>query len=604
MAWYKTGTVTVTNGSAVVAGSGTLWMANARRGEVFRGPDFGVYEIGDVNNNGQITLASTYRGANAAGAAYAIAPTHSYIRELTTQVAALIAANQASEVIDDRRNLVERGLMTKLWSYRMAGNEPVYSSPVGPVTLYSAGVPHQCVLLASWDWYVYALKVSDGTMLWRYATGANCYGRCQAADVNADGQNEVFAPSHDGNIYSLNSSGTTLRWAFKNVYDRKGLPSTVTGATSTTLTDTARTWLAGEFLRVQGLGQGARVVFTSGAAAGQKREITANAGGNVLTVGTMNVAVTPNVAATAFAIGDAYYIEPRYVSDKYFMHAGTLVLESGVYFLYVTGFDNHVYKLNANTGALVWEFVTGENIEPYPLVADINGDGSRECVVVSIDGKVRSLDAATGALLWQQTEPGACDAFLNAANLNADAALEVIVSSRNGRVYSLGGTDGAVKAKTTNTYGLVYGDIDSSATPILLPGETDPSIVVGGDAGGVWCFDKEMATRWQRDLVPHAINSTPVFHDVLGNGDIAALVGDMRGTLHCYEVATGTYVGNLYLKGGIEGTPLYADIDGDGRPELVITTTDGYVECYRFTNGALIESLFKPGNTKWAGKQV
>lgn len=604
MAWYKTGTVAVTNGSAVVTGTGTLWVANGRRGDVFVGPDYAVYEVLNVDSNSQLTLASPYRGTTGSGQTYSMAPTQSYIRELTTQVAALIAANQANQLGDDRRNLVERGLMTKLWSYRMAGLEPVYSSPVGPVTLYSGGVPHQCILLSSWDWYVYAIKVSDGTVLWRYATGATCYGRCQAADVNGDGQNEVFAPSHDGNIYSLNSSGTTLRWAFKNVYDRKGLASTVTTATSTTLRDTARSWLAGEFLRVQGLGEGARVVFTSGAATGEKREITGNPGGDTLTVGTTNVAVTPPVAATAFANGDAYYIEPRYVSDRYFMHAGTLVLESGTYYLYVTGLDNHIYKLNANTGALVWEFVTGENIEPYPLVSDIDGDGNRECVVVSLDGKVRALNAADGTLKWEQTAPGKCDAFLNAGNMNADAALEVIVSSRNGKVYTLGGVDGAVKAQTTNTYGLIFGDIDSSATPILLPGETDPSILVGGDSGGLWCFDKSMDTRWQRDLVPHAINSSPVFHDVEGFGKIAVLIGDMRGTLHCYEVGTGKYVGNLYVKGGIEGVPLYADIDGDGRTELVITTTDGFVECYRFTNGSTVDAGYLPGSSRWAGRQT
>lgn len=596
MAWYKTGTVAVTNGNPIVTGTGTLWLANARRGEVFIGPDFEVYEVSNVDSNGQLTLASGYRGTTVpSGGAYAICPTHSYIRELTTQVAELIARDQAAQVIDDRRNLVERGLMTKLWSYRMPGREPVYSSPVGPVTLYSGGTPYQCVLFASWDWYVYALKVSDGTLLWRYPTGAPCYGRCQAADVNGDGQNEVFAASHDGNIYSLNSAGDTLRWSFKNLYDREGTGTATTGTGATTLKDSGKSWAASAFLRSQGAGFGAKVRYTSGAASGQSREILARPDAQTCTT----AAFSPAPAA-----GDTYVIDPYASSDIKFMHAGTLVNEAGVHYLYVTGFDNHVYKLNANTGALVWKFATLENIEPYPLVGDIDNDGVRECVVVSIDGKVRALNASTGALKWEQTAPGPCDAFLNAANLDADAALEVIVSSRNGRVYSLGGVDGAVKEQTTNTYGLVYGDIDSSATPILLPGDTDPSILVGSDAGGVWCFDKTMATRWQRDLVPHAINSSPVFHDVLGNGEIAVLIADMRGTVHCYEAASGNYVGNLYVKGGIEGTPLYADIDGDGRPELVITTLEGYVEAYRFTNGAVVSSSYLPGNTRWAGKQT
>jgi len=600
MAWYKTGTVAVTNGSTAVTGTGTAWLANARRGDVFLGPDNGVYEIADAPGDGSITLAGGYRGSTTSGGSYAIAPTHTYIRELTTQVAALIAsttggdASAGGSTNDDRRGLVERGLMTKLWSYRMPGKEPVYSSPVGPVTLYSGGTPYQCVLFTSWDWHVYALKVSDGTLLWRYATGSNCYGRCQAADVDGDGKNEVFAPSHDGSIHSLDSTGTTSRWTFQSVYGREGSGTATAGTDATTLKDSGKAWAPNAFLRAAGAGYGASVRFTSGAASGQSREITVRPDGQTCTT----AAFSPAPAA-----GDTYVIDPRYASDVYFMHAGTLVNESGTHYLYATGLDNHVYKLNANTGALAWKYATLENIEPYPLVADVNNDGALECVVASLDGKVRALNASTGALLWEQTAAGKCDAFLNAAQLDGGPALEVIAASRTGRVYSLSGDTGAVASETTNTYGLIYGDIDSSATPVLIPGESAPSILAGGDAGGVWCFNADMSTRWQRDLVPTAINSSPVFHDVLGRGRLSVLIGDMRGTLHCFDAKSGAYIGNLYTRGGIEGVPLYADIDGDGKVELVITTLDGYVECYRFTNGAAVTSTYKPGNSRWAGKQ-
>ena len=39
MAWYRTGTVTVTNGSATVTGAGTDFVSNTQIGECFLGPD-------------------------------------------------------------------------------------------------------------------------------------------------------------------------------------------------------------------------------------------------------------------------------------------------------------------------------------------------------------------------------------------------------------------------------------------------------------------------------------------------------------------------------------------------------------------------------------
>lgn len=90
MTWYKTGLASVTNGDAIVVGTGTAWIANARAGDVFIGPDFSTYEILAVNSDIGLTLASPYRGATGSGA-YAIQPTSDYVRALTSQVSALLA---------------------------------------------------------------------------------------------------------------------------------------------------------------------------------------------------------------------------------------------------------------------------------------------------------------------------------------------------------------------------------------------------------------------------------------------------------------------------------------------------------------------------------
>ena len=50
MAWYKTGTVSVTNNSATVTGSGTNFVSGAQVGFGFKGPNGVVYEITAINS--------------------------------------------------------------------------------------------------------------------------------------------------------------------------------------------------------------------------------------------------------------------------------------------------------------------------------------------------------------------------------------------------------------------------------------------------------------------------------------------------------------------------------------------------------------------------
>ena len=73
MAQYSTGTVTVTNGSAVVTGSGTSWSGEITVGDIFTVKGSNAwYQVGSVDSNTQVTLTANYAGATASGALYAI----------------------------------------------------------------------------------------------------------------------------------------------------------------------------------------------------------------------------------------------------------------------------------------------------------------------------------------------------------------------------------------------------------------------------------------------------------------------------------------------------------------------------------------------------
>lgn len=73
MAQYKTGTVSVTNGSQTVTGSGTAWASEVAAGDIFTVVGTNTwYEVGAVVSDTELTLAAEYAGSTQSGADYAI----------------------------------------------------------------------------------------------------------------------------------------------------------------------------------------------------------------------------------------------------------------------------------------------------------------------------------------------------------------------------------------------------------------------------------------------------------------------------------------------------------------------------------------------------
>lgn len=99
MTWYKTGTVAVTPGSNAVLGTGTSFIANARVGDAFRGPDGEWYEVTNIASDTALSIAPDYQGAAVTAGAYSLAPMQGYVKDSAD---ALRAATQviASGVAD------------------------------------------------------------------------------------------------------------------------------------------------------------------------------------------------------------------------------------------------------------------------------------------------------------------------------------------------------------------------------------------------------------------------------------------------------------------------------------------------------------------------
>jgi hypothetical protein len=102
MPWYKTGSVSVTQNSNAVIGTGTAFIANSRVGDAFRGPDGGWYEVANIASNSAMSIDPPYQGATNAAGTYALAPMQGYVKESADRLRALVEqfGEQLAALID------------------------------------------------------------------------------------------------------------------------------------------------------------------------------------------------------------------------------------------------------------------------------------------------------------------------------------------------------------------------------------------------------------------------------------------------------------------------------------------------------------------------
>jgi outer membrane protein assembly factor BamB len=464
-------------------------------------------------------------------------------------------------------------VMSTLWDWNTPGGEPNYSTAV---MVPKKGGGGQWVVFQTWDWYLYVLDYANGAVRWRYPFAGPNYDRSEAGDINGDGEPEFIGASHDGTARCIDSTGALI-WLWNNVYTREGT-GTVTSATASSITDSTKNWVPNTFNYRGTPGQGAQLQITSGTGSGQSSEIIATTATTLTIAGTFS----PIPNATSH-----YTIVPKYDSDPYYQHTGTLVGTR----LYLTGFDGQIVCLNATTGAMIWRYQTGESIEPFPLVMDVDSDGQLECCSGSIDGYFYCLNATTGALKWRTNcsggntgAAGGLDAFPVAADIDSDGTIEVLVSARCGNVFILNGRTGVIKHTTQYLGGEV------NTRPAIF---ADGRFVVGNLTGNVWCFNTDGTLHWKYQLVAstNGIRSSPAVTNFGSLGGEVVVSCTMNGTIGAFNEA-GTLIGLYQVPDSIEGTPLVGDLDGDGNVEMLISTLGGHETLLRLTGtGGLIWAI-------------
>lgn len=168
--WYTEGTVAVTNGSTVVTGTGTKF-SNARSGDLFAGPDNGIYQVINSSSDTAISISPAYRGATATGAAYGVVPVNGYPKALADAV----------------------NLMVQQWGSTLAGLGPLSSAAIAPVANGGTGASTIVGARA-------ALQLKSGALV--DVVGVVASGAILESGTNANGSYTKFA---DGTLICTNT---------------------------------------------------------------------------------------------------------------------------------------------------------------------------------------------------------------------------------------------------------------------------------------------------------------------------------------------------------------------------------------------------------------
>ena len=83
--WFSEGTVSVQNGGTTVTGVGTKF-SNCRSGDMFVGPDLGIYQVINPASDTSLAISPPYRGPAIGGAGYGIVPVNGYPKALADAV--------------------------------------------------------------------------------------------------------------------------------------------------------------------------------------------------------------------------------------------------------------------------------------------------------------------------------------------------------------------------------------------------------------------------------------------------------------------------------------------------------------------------------------
>ena len=241
--------------------------------------------------------------------------------------------------------------------------------------------------------------------------------------------------------------------------------------------------------------------------------------------------------------------------------------------IFIAGNDTSaaLYAIN-NAGDDVTGFpvTIPERIVTGPAVADIDGSGTADIVIVTLDSNVYAIDAY-GSLKsgFPFLTSDGIQAPATLADLDGDQDLEIITGNEGGNVYVLH-HDGSVMASFVTEHpirgGVSIADLDRNGQMELLFSGLDQYV-------HAWdpIVDAEI-TGWPVNIGSGSI-SEPIVVDLDNDLDLEVITATIEGTIYISHHDGSSYQNFPYIsQDSIHSTPAIGDLDNDGDYELIIGT--------------------------------
>jgi outer membrane protein assembly factor BamB len=277
---------------------------------------------------------------------------------------------------------------------------------------------------------------------------------------------------------------------------------------------------------------------------------------------------------------------------------------------------------------IVWEKKVGAPVTCSPSLADLDGDGKSECLVLNNKGLLLCLDASTGETKWDFKLPGEVDWGHTTpviGDINNDSMQDIIVTDKKGNVVCLDREGQTIWTKNDG-HGSIWcpaiGDLDGDGMlEILIAGTKRPLTCYKHDGTVLWAIDGDKGGSspniadlnsdgkpeilfsienefqvldntgkliWIRNLGANVDSGVAVV-DLDNDGRPEILIPDLESSLHVLDAE-----GNLKWTGSIKNrcrrNPAVADVNGDGKFEVIVGSYGGFIDVFSH-DGQKIEDI-------------
>ncbi|MCX5944141.1 MAG: FG-GAP-like repeat-containing protein [Cyanobacteria bacterium] len=232
-----------------------------------------------------------------------------------------------------------------------------------------------------------------------------------------------------------------------------------------------------------------------------------------------------------------------------------------------------------------------------PSFADINGDGDLDLFIGNSGSNILFFENTGSSVnpgFAEATEattitPVGYDLRTSFADIDADGDQDLLIGNYDGETYyfeNIGSANSAAFAEATNKFDLP--DVGNLAKPTLVDIDSDGDfdLFIGGADGNTYFFSNTGSASSAAftgssigfDLPTVGTIAAPAFADIDGDGDLDLFIGNYDGNTFFFEntgsassASFATAATDMVLANtGYSASPALADIDGDGDLDLFI----------------------------------